>query len=199
MLKVGLTGGIGSGKSTVMQMLAQCGAATIDADAISRDVTAAGGAAIGAIEQRFGSEFIAADGSLDRVRMRRQAYADAQARKNLEQIIHPLVGLESAQQVAAAEAAGKRCLVFDIPLLVESGRWRTQLHRVLVVDCSPATQLERVVSRSGLAPAEVRAIIAAQASRSLRLAAADDVICNEGLSLKQLQRQVAHLARTFGL
>ena len=199
MLKVGLTGGIGSGKSTVLQMLAQCGAAAIDADAISRGVTAAGGAAIGAIEQRFGSEFIASDGSLDRARMRRQAYADPQARKDLEQIIHPLVGLESARQVTAAEGAGKRCLVFDIPLLVESGRWRAQLHRVLVVDCSPATQLERVITRSGLAPADVEAIIAAQASRVLRLAAADDVICNEGLSLAQLERQVGHLARTFGL
>jgi dephospho-CoA kinase len=199
MLKVGLTGGIGSGKSTVLQMLAQCGAAVIDADAISRSVTAPGGAAIAGIAQRFGSDFIAADGSLDRARMRQRAYADPKARKDLEQIIHPLVGLESARQVAASEAAGHRCLVIDIPLLVESGRWRTQLDRVLVVDCSVDTQIARVVARSALPAAEVESIIAAQASRAVRLAAADDVICNEGLSLAQLQSHVEQLARTFGL
>lgn len=199
MLKVGLTGGIGSGKSTVLQMLAQCGAAVIDADAISRSVTAPGGAAIAGIAQRFGDEFIAADGSLDRGRMRQQVYADPQARQELEKIIHPLVGLESARLIAAAEAAAERCLVFDIPLLVESGRWRAQLDRVLVVDCSLPTQVQRVVSRSGLTPQEVEVIIAAQAGRALRLGSADDVICNDGLSLAQLESHVGHLARTFGL
>lgn len=199
MLKVGLTGGIGSGKSTVLQMLGRCGAAIIDADAISRSVTASGGAAIPGIRQRFGPEFIAGDGSLDRARMRQRAYADPRARRDLEQIIHPLVGAESARSVAASEAAGDRCLVFDIPLLVESGRWRARLDRVLVVDCSAATQVGRVVARSGLAPAEVETIIAAQAGRLERLAAADDVICNEGLSMVELQCHVEHLARTFGL
>jgi dephospho-CoA kinase len=198
MLRVGLTGGIGSGKSTVLQMLAAAGAAVIDADAISRAATAPGGAAIDAIAQQFGRDFIAADGGLDRARMRAHAYADAQARKHLEDIIHPLVGQETARQVEAA-AAGRRCVVFDIPLLVESGRWRSRVDRVLVIDCEPETQVARVVARSGLQPVEVRAIIAAQASRELRLAAADIVICNEGLQLDQLKLEVDGVAHSFGL
>ena len=199
MLRVGLTGGIGSGKTTVLEMLAAAGAAVIDADAISRAATAPGGAAIEEITRQFGPGFIAADGSMDRARMREHAYADAQARKRLEDIIHPLVGLETARQLEAAVAAGRRCVVFDIPLLVESGRWRARVDRVLVIDCSPDTQVARVVSRSGLQPDEVRAIIAAQASRELRLAAADTVICNEGLQLDQLKLEVAQVAHSFGL
>ena len=198
-LRIGLTGGIGSGKSTVLQMLAQCGAAVIDADAISRNTTAAGGAAIEAIARQFGSEFITAEGALDRVRMRNHAYADPQARQQLEAIIHPLVGAESERQVQAALAAGVPCIVFDVPLLVESGRWRSQVDRVLVVDCAEQTQVERVVARSGLAPEAIRAIMAAQAPRSRRLAAADVVICNERLSLEQLRDKVLQVARSFGL
>jgi dephospho-CoA kinase len=198
-MRIGLTGGIGSGKSTVLQMFSELGAAVIDADAISRGTTAAGGAAIAAIAERFGPEFIAPDGALDRERMRAHAYADPQARKKLEEIIHPLVGLESARQVDAAVAAGVPCIVFDIPLLVESGRWRAQVDRVVVIDCSPETQIERVVARSGLKPEEVRAIIAAQARRGDRLAAADVVICNEGLSLGELRDNVVQAARRFGL
>lgn len=199
MMRVGLTGGIGSGKSTVLQMLAGLGAATIDADAISRSVTAAGGAALPAIAQRFGDAFIAADGGLDRGRMRQHAYADPQARRQLEAIIHPLVGQESARQVQAAQEAGRRCVVFDIPLLVESGRWRQQVDRILVVDCLPETQVARVASRSGLQPDEVRAIIAAQAVRGQRLAAADIVVFNEGLTLAGLQVEVSRAAQAFGL
>jgi dephospho-CoA kinase len=198
-LRVGLTGGIGSGKSTVLQMLAQLGAAVIDADAISRAATAPGGAAIAAIAAHFGSDFITPQGALDRERMRERAYADPAARKQLEDIIHPLVGQESARQVQAALDANVHCIVFDIPLLVESGRWRAQVDRVLVVDCSPQTQVERVVGRSGLKPEEVRAIIDVQASRSRRLAAADIVICNDGLSLDQLRDKVVQTARRFGL
>ena len=197
--RIGLTGGIGSGKSTVLAMLQALGAAAIDADAISRATTAAGGAAIPRIAQVFGPEFVTADGALDRVRMRERAYAHPEARRELEQIIHPLVGEEIARQVDAALAAGARCIVFDIPLLVESGRWRPQLDRVLVVDCEPETQVARVVARSGLAPDEVRAIIAAQAPRALRLAAADLVICNEGLTLEALRHEVEQAARSFGL
>ncbi|MEO5672165.1 MAG: dephospho-CoA kinase [Ramlibacter sp.] len=198
-LRVGLTGGVGSGKSTVLQMLAELGADVIDADLISRSTTAAGGAAIAAIAQRFGADFIAPDGALDRNRMRDHAYADPQARKHLEAIIHPLVGQESARQVEAALAADARCIVFDIPLLVESGRWRAQVDRVLVVDCSPQTQVDRVVARSGLSSDAVRAIMAAQATRAERLSAADVVICNEGISLAQLRDNVQQVARRFGL
>jgi len=198
-MRIGLTGGIGSGKSTVLQMFAQLGAAVIDADAISRGTTAAGGAAIAAIAARFGAEFVTAEGALDRERMRAHAYADPRARKQLEEIIHPLVGQESGRQVEAALAAGVPCIVFDIPLLVESGRWRAQVDRVVVIDCSPQTQIERVVPRSGLKPDEVRAIIAAQAARADRLAAADIVICNDGLSLGELRDNVVQAARRFGL
>ena len=198
-MRIGLTGGIGSGKSTVLAMLQELGAAAIDADAISRATTAPGGAAIPLIAQKFGPDFITAQGALDRARMRDRAYAQPQARRELEQIIHPLVGQEIERQVQSAQAAGARCIVFDIPLLVESGRWRQQLDRVLVVDCEPETQVARVVARSGLAADEVRAIIAAQAPRALRLAAADLVICNEGLTLEALRNEVEQAARTFGL
>jgi dephospho-CoA kinase len=198
-LRVGLTGGIGSGKSTVLQMFAELGAAVIDADAISRATTAAGGVAIDAIAKQFGADFITALGALDRNRMRERAYADPHARRQLEEIVHPLVGQESARQVEAALKTGLRCIVFDIPLLVESGRWRAQVDRVLVVDCSPATQVQRVVARSTLAPAEVEAIIAVQAGRAQRLAAADVVICNEQLTLQQLRDTVVQAARRFGL
>ena len=198
-LRVGLTGGIGSGKSTVLAMLAQAGAAVIDADAISRATTAANGAAIPAISRRFGAHFIDAQGALDRTLMRAHAYRDPLARKQLEEIVHPLVGAESERQVEAALAAGARCIVFDIPLLVESGRWRSRVDRVLVVDCRPETQVARVVARSGLASPEVEAIIAAQAPRALRLAAADIVIFNDGLSLDDLRHEVVQIARRFGL
>ena len=197
--RIGLTGGIGSGKSTVLAMLQALGAAAIDADAISRATTAAGGAAIPGIRAQFGPEFVTADGALDRDRMRERAYAEPEARHQLERIIHPLVGQEVARQADAALAAGARCIVFDIPLLVESGRWRQLVDRVLVVDCLPETQVARVTARSGLAPDEVRAIIAAQAPRPVRLAAADLVICNEGLTLEALQHEVAQAARSFGL
>jgi dephospho-CoA kinase len=197
--RIGLTGGIGSGKSTVLAMLQALGAAGIDADAISRATTAPGGAAIPLIAQRFGADFVTAEGALDRAKMRERAYAHPEARRELEAIIHPLVGAEIARQVDAALAAGARCIVFDIPLLVESGRWRAQVERVLVVDCEPETQVARVVARSALAPGEVRAIIAAQAPRALRLAAADLVICNEGLTLDALRNEVEQAARSFGL
>lgn len=198
-LRIGLTGGIGSGKSTVLQMFADRGAAVIDADAISRATTAAGGAAIPGIAQQFGPDFIGSDGALDRDRMRQRAYADPQARRALEAIIHPLVAAESARRVEAALAAGAPCIVFDIPLLVESGRWRPQVDKVLVVDCSPETQVARVVARSALAPDAVRAIMAAQATREQRLAAADIVICNERLTMQELRDIVEQVARSFGL
>ena len=198
--RIGLTGGIGSGKSTVAAMLADLGAAVIDADALSRSLTAAGGRAIDAIRTRFGPDMIGADGAMDRQAMRQRVFSDPQARQQLEAILHPLVGQLSREQAQAAVQAGHRCLVHDVPLLVESGaRWRSQVDRVLVVDCDNATQRERVVARSGLTGPEVERIIAQQATRLQRLACADLVIFNQGLSLEALRQQVREAARHFGL
>jgi dephospho-CoA kinase len=193
-LRIGLTGGIGSGKSTVGQMLQARGAAVIDADAIARQVTAAHGAAMPAIAQTFGHEFITADGALDRERMRAHVFSQPQAKQALEAIIHPLVAQETQRQAQEALAKGHNTLVFDIPLLVESGaRWRTQVDRVLVVDCSEATQIQRVMARNGLSREIVQSIIAAQASRTQKLAAADWVIDNDGISLEALRIEVESL------
>jgi dephospho-CoA kinase len=198
--RIGLTGGIGSGKSTVAGMLAARGAAVIDADAISRSVTAKGGRAIAPIAQAFGAHMIDADGAMDRQAMREQVFNNKDAKKKLEAIIHPLVSLITAEQAQTALQSGQTCLVFDVPLLVESGeRWRRQLDRVIVVDCDATTQKQRVMARSGLAAAEIDPIIAAQASRAQRLACADVVISNQGLSLAELEAQVAQVASDFGL
>ena len=190
---LGLTGGIGSGKSTVAQMLVKRGAALVDADAIARQVTAPHGSAIPLIAEPLGGHFITADGSLDRDQMRALVFRDPTAKKVLEAIVHPLVGQETQRQVQEAIRAGLRTVVFDIPLLVESGRWRNRLHKVLVVDCLVETQIQRVRARSGLDPETVQNIVNAQASRSQRLAAADWVIYNEQLSLAQLQSEVFSL------
>jgi dephospho-CoA kinase len=199
MLRIGLTGGIGSGKSTVLATLAAMGAATVDADAISRSVTAVGGAAIEPIARQFGARFIAADGSLDRAVMREHVFAHPEARKRLESIVHPLVTQGVADQVTQARAEDRRCVVFDIPLLVESGHWRARVDRVMVVDCAVPVQIERVMARSGLPAEQVRAIIAVQATRARRLAAADIVICNEGRSLGELEALVRQVGQGFGL
>ncbi len=191
--KLGLTGGIGSGKSTVAGMLAQRGAVVIDADAISRATTAAGGSAMPAIAQQFGPEFVAADGSLDRQRMREKVFQDAQARHQLEAIVHPLVATETQRQTQLAVNQGKRWLVFDIPLLAESSGGRDRFDKVLVIDCSPQTQVQRVVARNGLPQEEVLRIMASQTSREKRLAMADWVILNEGLDLAQLRQAVLDL------
>jgi dephospho-CoA kinase len=198
--RIGLTGGIGSGKSTIASMFAERGAAIIDADAISRSLTAPGGRAIGAIRQQFGEAMIGADGAMDRQAMRARVFSDPQARHQLEAIIHPLVGQITQEQSQAALQAGRRCLVHDVPLLVESGlRWRRQVDRILVVDCDTDTQRQRVVARSALAPEEVDRIIAQQATRVQRLACADLVIFNQGLDLQALRQQVNEAARHFGL
>lgn len=199
MRKLGLTGGIGSGKSTVSSMLAARGASLIDADANARRVTAVGGSAIDAIRSAFGDALLTADGALDRSRMRELVFSDASAKQRLEEIVHPLVGALGLQQLDLARAAGHRCVVYDIPLLVESGRWRAQLDAVLVIDCAPATQLRRVIERSGLTAPAVQAIMASQAPRCLRLAAADAVIYNDSISLAQLEVEVAAFAQIFGL
>jgi|SRR5450755_489066 dephospho-CoA kinase len=187
-LRIGLTGGIGSGKSTVAGMLAKRGAAIIDTDRIARDLTTGGGSAIGAIRTAFGAGFIDPDGGLDRPRMRQLVFADDSARRRLEAILHPLIGSE-ADRLAEA-ASGAPLHVFDIPLLVESGRWRSRVDRVWLVDCPEFLQVDRVVSRSGWSPDAVRAVIARQAGRPARRAAADAVISNQGLSLEELDRDV---------
>jgi dephospho-CoA kinase len=198
--RIGLTGGIGSGKSTVAGMLAARGAAVIDADAISRSVTAPGGRAISAIAAAFGAHMVGSDGAMDRQAMRERIFQDAQAKRQLEAIIHPLVSQITAEQALAALDQGRHCLVFDVPLLVESGeRWRRQVDRVLVVDCSTDTQRQRVMARSGLPAPEIDRIIAQQASRAQRLACADVVIVNESLNLPELETQVTQVAADFGL
>jgi dephospho-CoA kinase len=195
-LQLGLTGGIGSGKSTVAQMLAARGAAVIDSDAIARSVTAANGSAMPAIAQEFGKEFVAPDGSLDRDRMRALVFSDPSAKLRLEAIVHPLVGIATQAQAQAAVQAGHTLLVFDVPLLVESPRWRKLVDKVLVVDCLESTQITRVMARSGLTREAVENIIRAQATRVQRLAAADITLFNEGLHLEQLQQTVDALALT---
>jgi len=198
--RIGLTGGIGSGKSTVAGMLAAKGAAVIDADAISRSLTAPGGRAMAAIVQIFGPKMVDAHGAMDRQAMRDVVFQNPQAKQELEAIIHPLVSQITAEQTQTAVQSGLRVLVFDVPLLVESGeRWRKQVDQVIVVDCDAQTQQERVMVRSGLTAEEIDRIMALQASRAQRLACADQVIFNQGLTLTELEAQVAQLAADFGL
>lgn len=198
-LRIGLTGGIGSGKSTVAKVFLACGAALIDADAVSRSLTEPGGAAIAEILKQFGASAIAADGAMDRVVMRGKVFSDPAAKATLEAIMHPLVSTECARQAAFAIRADSACVIFDIPLLVESARWRPQLDQVLVVDCSEATQISRVMARNGWAAEAVQKIICSQASRRRRRSAADICIHNDGLSLEDLHGFVRLLAKRFGL
>ena len=189
-LRLGLTGGIGSGKSTVAQMLAARGGAVIDSDAIARSVTAANGSAMPAIRAAFGKEFVTPEGTLDRERMRALVFSDPSAKLRLEAIVHPLVGLATQGQAQSAIQAGHTLLVFDVPLLVESPRWRKLVDKVLVVDCLESTQVARVMARSGMTSDAVQSIIRAQATRAQRLAAADITLFNEGLDLEQLRLAV---------
>ncbi len=191
-LVVALTGGIGSGKTAAAEMFAQHGAAVVDVDQVAHELTAPGGMAMPAIEAAFGSDVIAADGSLDRAAMRRMVFADASARARLEVILHPMIRSASDARVEAALVAGAPYVILGIPLLVESRRVHDRSDRVLVVDCPEALQVARVTARSGITADEVAAIMAAQASRAERLAVADDVIVNDG-DLARLQEQVAVL------
>jgi dephospho-CoA kinase len=196
MLRLGLTGGIGSGKSTLARLLADRGADLIDADAISRSTTAAGGSALPAIQARFGAEMVGADGALDRDRMRARVFADPTARQALEAIVHPLVGRAMAHQLSLCTSP---CVVFDIPLLAESPHWPGRLDKVLVVDCSEATQLRRVQARNGWPAETVRSVMAQQAPRERRLTVADLVVFNDTDDLPRLARMADGLARRFGL
>jgi dephospho-CoA kinase len=172
---IALTGGIGSGKSTVATLFRELGVAVVDTDDISHRLTAPGQGGTAAIRAEFGADYLAADGGLDRARMRKHVFADPDARRKLEAILHPLIRAE-------ADAAIRQILspyvIVVVPLLVESQGWRERVQRVLVVTCSEAQQIARATARSGLTPEEVRAIIAAQASRAERLAVADDVLEN---------------------
>jgi dephospho-CoA kinase len=199
MLRVGLTGGIASGKSTVSALLAGLGAFVVDADAISRKATAAGGAAIDMIRTSFGSEYITALGALDRDRMRDLIFSEPTARQKLQDIVHPLVAMETAEQTSDALSLGRRCIVYDVPLLVESAQWRSRVDKVLVVDCEADVQIERSHLRNGIDRLVVKKIMASQASRELRLHAADIVLCNTHLSLQELAGEVREMSSCFGL
>lgn len=190
---VGLTGGIGSGKSAAAERFAQLGAEIVDTDEIARSLTAPGGAAIDAIRTAFGDALIGPDGALERAAMRARVFDDVPARRRLEAILHPLIRDEARRRCLASCAP---YVVLAVPLLVESGHWRERCDRVCVVDCPEALQIERAGARSGLAPEEVRAIIGAQASREQRLAAADDVLDNSG-DLAELYRQVDALHQRY--
>ena len=183
---VGLTGGIGSGKSAAAQVFGELGATVIDTDAIAHALTAPGGAAIAPIQAAFGAGYITPEGALSRARMRELVFADAEKKRLLESILHPLIRARSNELVRAARSA---YVILMVPLLVESGDYRGRCQRILVVDCPEELQLERVLARSGIAPAQARAIMATQVTRAARLAAADDVIDNSQ-DLAQLRRQI---------
>jgi dephospho-CoA kinase len=186
---VGLTGGIGCGKTTVADLFAARGAAIIDTDQIAHLLTAPGGAAMPALVAEFGPEYATPEGALDRARMRQLVFSDPLARTRLEAILHPLI--RSATAAAAALATGPY-LIFVVPLLIESGTWRGRVARVLAIDCPEPMQVARVMARNGLPEAQVRAIMAAQVTREQRLAAADDVILNDD-GLAALSPQVDRL------
>lgn len=189
-LRIGLTGGIGSGKSTVAALLVRHGAALVDTDLIARQLTLPGGAALPAIAAAFGAAAIGADDALDRARMRELVFAEPASKRRLEAILHPLIGQETDRQAAAATAPA---IVFDVPLLVESGRWRARVDKVLVVDCRETTQIERVVARSAWTDDAVRAVLAQQAPRARRRACADAVIYNDGIAPAALAAEVETL------
>ena len=186
-LTLGLTGGIGSGKSTVAQVLVGLGAHLVDTDAIARALTQPGGAAMPALLAAFGPQAVMPDGALNREHMRQRAFTDAQSKQRLEEILHPLIGEEALRQAAQA---GNRPVVFDVPLLGERSHWRARVHKVLVVDCPEDTQVARVAQRPGWDEAAACRVVALQASRSARRALADAVIYNGGISLDTLHAEV---------
>lgn len=190
---VGLTGGIGSGKSTAAKLFGDCGAAVVDTDAISHELTQAGGPAIGEIREAFGDAHIAADGSLDRARMRELVFGNPAEKLKLEAILHPLIRERSRMDVAAAK---QPYVILVVPLLLETGAYRDLVRRVVVVDCSEARQIERATRRSRLTDAEVRAIMASQLPRAARRIRADDVIDNDG-DMDALHGQVTELHAKF--
>jgi len=195
MFAVGLTGGIGSGKSTVADCFAARGVTIVDTDLIAHRITAPHGVAMAQIAADFGPEFVAPDGSMDRARMRALVFGDESARKRLEAITHPLIRSETERETR--DATGPYVIVV-VPLLVESGTWKTRVNRVLTVDCSVETQIARVMRRNGFTREQVLAIIARQATREARLAAADNVVVNDtGATLETLAHDVDALHQTY--
>ena len=190
---VGLTGGIGSGKSVVAELFARRGITVVDTDAIAHRLTAPGGGAIEAIRESFGSDFITPEGALDRARMRALVFRDPQSKRRLECILHPRIRAESSTKIAAA---GSPYVILVVPLLVEAGADPTRYQRVVVVDCNEDDQIQRVMRRSQLSDDEVRRIMASQAGRQERLDAADDVVDN-GEALDDLEPQVEKLHRRY--
>ena len=187
---LGLTGGIGSGKSTVAGLLVGHGATLVDTDAIAHALTAAGGAAMPALRERFGTTIAGPDGAMDRAQMRSRVLADPQAKLALEAVLHPMIGQQALRQAAAA---GQGVVVFDVPLMTESSHWRQRCDRILVVDCRAETQVQRVMARSGWSAEQVQRVIALQSPREARRAIADAVIFNDGLSPAALAAEVAAL------
>jgi dephospho-CoA kinase len=198
-VRIGLTGGIGSGKSTVSAELARLGATIVDADAISRSLTAPSGAAMPALAAAFGPSIVNADGALNRDKMRNCVYSSPALKLQLEAIVHPMVKAEMLRQSALAQSHGARCIVFDIPLLVETAYWKQILHRVLVIDCTEQTQIARVAQRDACSAEQVQRVLRTQASRLQRLQAADMVIFNENLTPQMLAFEVQAIAAQFGL
>ena len=190
---VGLTGGIGSGKSAAADEFARLGATVVDTDAIAHELTGPGGAAIPEVKRQFGSAFVDAAGAMERKRMRDLAFSDPEQKQRLEALLHPMIRAESARRIAAATGP---YVLHVVPLLVESGGYRERIRRVLVVDCPEALQVARVRQRSGLTDPEVRRVIAAQIQRESRLAAADDVIDNSG-TIAAMQQQIRKLHEKY--
>jgi len=189
---IGLTGGIGSGKSVVANALDALGGKIIDADQIAHQITAPGGLAIPLIQEQFGDHYLTPEGTLDRTKMRSLVFQNPTARAQLEDITHPLIRQETLRQAFEAKSQQAHYLVFVVPLLLESGLWENLLDHLVVVDCQEETQILRVMQRSGLEREEVERILGAQASREERLKHADSVIQNDG-SLDSLQIQIEKL------
>jgi dephospho-CoA kinase len=190
---VGLTGGIGCGKTTVADMFGELGAALVDTDLIAHTLTAPGGVAMAAIAADFGPAYVTADGALDRAAMRALVFTDPGARHRLEAILHPCIRDTALAEAAAAEAP---YVLFVVPLLIESGSWRARVARVLAIDCPEEVQVARVMARNNMTEEQVRAIMATQISRAERLAAADDVVSNVG-SREDLRPQIARLHANY--
>ena len=192
-LVIGLTGGIGSGKSAAAEAFEKLGATVVDTDAIAHELTGPGGAAVAEIARQFGKAFIDATGAMDRKRMRDLVFTDAEEKQRLEALLHPMIRAESERRIAAAPGA---YVIYVVPLLIESAGHRERVGRVLVVDCPEALQLSRVRQRSMLPEGQIKRIIASQIKRESRLAAADDVIDNSG-TIAALHQQVAVLHEKY--